>query len=246
MEATELTVRPPLMIHANGAEGAISTRPGALIYLKAGTREFPQPLNHGARPDFAAAEIERRAKAIEKAFHTDRLRLPEQDRMTATEIIARQRQGLIVTSPILGRLYSELLNPIIQLTFRAMSEAKLFPATPRALANQPLGVAYLSPLAGSRGGAQLDAVQTTIAALLPLGQINPTVFDRLDLDRIVSLVASAATLDPTAMRSLREMKAMRDAQSKAMQQQQMAQTASLGAKALRDASAAGAAQGAAA
>lgn len=234
LEATELTIRPPLMIPANGIEGNISTRPGSLIYMKSGTREFPQPLNHGARPDFAANEIERRGKAIREAFYVDRLRLPEQDRMTATEIVARQRQGLLVFSPILGRMYAEFLNPVVQITFAALVKAKRIPPPPPSLAGRPLAVVYMSPLASSRGSAQLDAVMQTINAILPLGQIDPTAFDALDFDRVVRLVARASSLDPTALKKVREVKAMRDQRQQAMQMQAGAEIAATGAKAAKD------------
>ena len=234
LEATELTIRPPLMVPANGIEGNISTRPGSLIYMKSGTREFPQPLNHGARPDFAANEIERRGKAIREAFYVDRLRLPEQDRMTATEIVARQRQGLLVFSPILGRMYAELLNPIIQITYSALTKAGRIPAPPASLAGKALAVVYMSPLASSRGSAQLDAVMQTINAILPLGQIDPSAFDAIDFDRTVRLVARASSLDPTALKKVKEVKAMRDQRQQAMQMQAGAEIAATGAKAMKD------------
>jgi hypothetical protein len=40
--------------------------------------------------------------------------------MAPTEILARQRQALLVFSPYLGRLYSEFLNPIVYRTFIAL------------------------------------------------------------------------------------------------------------------------------
>lgn len=234
LEATELTIRPPLMVHANGTEGNLSTLPGSINYIKAGTREFPTPMQHGARPDFGEAEIERRAKGIREAFYVDRLRLPEQDRMTATEIVARQRQGLLVFSPILGRMYAEKLNPIVQITYAMLVAKKMIPPPPAKLASKPLAVAYMSPLASSRGSAQLDAAMQTIGTVLPLGPVDPSAFDAIDFDKLVRIVARASSLDPTALKRASEVKQIRDQRMQAMQAQATAEIAATGAKAAKD------------
>lgn len=244
LEATELTIRPPLMVPANGIEGELSTAPGSILYVKSGTREFPQPLNHGAKPDFGEFEIDRRERKINQHFLTDRLRLPDQDRMTATEILARQRQALLVFSPYLGRLYSEFLNPIVYRTFIALKKRNgLPPNPPAALAKANLMVAYTSPLAASRGASQYDAASAVLQMVLPLANAKPTAIDTLDTDRIIRLVARASGLDPRAIVTKKKVMQMEAERAQAMQMQQQSEVAVNAGNALKSLAAAGGSNG---
>lgn len=244
LEATELTIRPPLMVPANGIEGELSTAPGSILYVKSGTREFPQPLNHGAKPDFGEYEIDRRERKIGQHFLTDRLRLPDQDRMTATEILARQRQALLVFSPYLGRLYSEFLNPIVYRTFMAVKKrGGLPPNPPAALNGKNLMVAYTSPLAASRGASQYDSASAVLQVVLPLAGAKPTAMDTLDVDRIIRLVSRASGLDPTGLVSRKEFLRVESERAQAMQMQQQSEIAVNAGNAVKSFAAAGGTNG---
>ena len=50
MEATELAIRPPITVPANGIEGPIRTSPGSIIYTRQGTKDMIRPLTSGANP----------------------------------------------------------------------------------------------------------------------------------------------------------------------------------------------------
>ena len=238
IEAAELAVRPPLMMPANSVEGPILTAPGSIMYIRGGTRDFPQPLITGARPDIAEGMIQGRESRIEKAFFLDSLKLPDRDRMTATEIIQRRQEGLIFASPILSRLYAEWLNPIIQRTFAWMMEANLLPPPPMALAGGGLNIHYVSPMAISKRAAESQAFIQAMSIATPLIQADPDVMSNLDSDVAFRAIMNQNNVNPIYLRSARDVMMARQREQEAVAQQQQIEAAQGGAAATRDAAAA--------
>jgi hypothetical protein len=228
LHAAEMAIRPPMMVPANGMEGSFSTKPGSVNYYRAGSKDRPEPMITGVRPDFGEAELERRGARIDRTFFADRFRLPESDRMTATEIVARRQQGLMAASPVLGRMYAEFLHPIISMTYRAFVERQYIAPAPI-----PVGIAYTSPLAASRRVSEADAFNDTMVSVIPVANIDPTVMDNFDKDYAVRKLASYRNLDPRFMRPRGEVRKLRAQQAKLAQAGSMAglaETASGAAK----------------
>ena len=238
LEAGELSVRPPLMMPANSIEGPIRTAPGSIMYVRSGAREFPRPLETGARPDFAQALIESREARIEKAFFLDTLKLPDRDRMTATEIIQRRQEGLLLASPVLSRLYAEWLNPIITRTFAWMQETGRLPEMPAVLSGGGLSISYLSPLALSKRASESQAFTQAMNVATPLIQVDPSVMANLDADAAFRAIMTQNNVNPVFMRSSAEVAEGRAAEAQQAEQQQMMEQAQGGASATRDAAAA--------
>ena len=237
LQAGDLAIRPPMAVPANGMEGSLRMSPGAVNYIRSGMKEKPEPLQTGVRPDFGDKEIERRGKLIERHYYVDRLRLPDQDRMTAAEIYARQSSGMITFSPILGRLISELLHPLVFETYMDLLEIG-----GRGTIDLPpseLSVAYTSPLAGSRDSAQAQAFDAVLASVIPLAQAKPAVLDVLDDDEAFRRLAQWRRLDPEILRSERKVQAIRDQRSKVQQASTAAALAEQGSAAIRNLSSAG-------
>jgi hypothetical protein len=237
LQAGDLMIRPPMNVPANGLEGKLNMSPGAVNYYRMGSRDFAGPMITGVNPDFGAKELERRAKGIERHFYSDRLRLPEQDRMTAAEIYARQAQGLVTFSPMLGRLYSELLHEVVidayeKVVLNGQQDSKRKPLP-------KLAVSYTSPLAGSRDAAQGQAFDATMASLVPLAQVDPRVMDVIDTDTAPRLLARSRMLNPKFLRSQKDVKAMRAQQAQMAQVSQAAALAEQGSVAVKNMAAAG-------
>lgn len=240
LQGIELGVRPPMLVAANGIDGSLATTPGSIIYYKAGTRELPQALDTKVNVRDGEFQLERLTKSINAAFYNDKFNLPEIDRMTREEVVTRRQLSLLVASPILARIYAELLNPMVSLTFRALVRAGMIKPPPRSLRGQPLVVAYSSPLAASRGGAQLEATGQFVAAIAPMMQTSPEIaaqiIRRVDIDKMVSILARAAKLDPKALRSTAEVEEMKQQQERMASTAMAAQTAVDASTALKNVS----------
>ena len=233
LEASELAVRPPVIVGAGTMEGPIRTSPGSIMYVRQGTRDVPQPFNSGARPDIGHELMDREEAKIQKAFFADRLSLPELDRMTATEIVERRQQGLMVISPILSRLYAEWLNPVISRTFGWMLSNGLLTDPPEAVETANLKINYVSPMAITRRASVTQAFMQAMSAAQVLLQVNPEVMQNLDVDGIFRSLLTANNVDPSFLRTEREVAEMKQQQAQQEQQQQqmaMAQQATSAAK----------------
>tara|TARA_Y100000310_G_C20692379_1_gene823185 strand:+ start:304 stop:1926 length:1623 start_codon:yes stop_codon:yes gene_type:complete len=234
LEASELAVRPPVMVGAGTMEGPIRTAPGSIMYVRQGTRDYPQPFNSGSRPDIGHELMDREEAKIEKAFFADRLSLPQNDRMTATEIIERRQQGLMVISPVLSRLYSEWLNPIITRTFKWMKSKGLLTPAPLALEGIQFKINYISPMAVTRRASISQSFMTAMSASQMLVQVDPTVMQNLDVDAVFRSLMSQNNVDPAFLKSEREVAQMRQQQQEQQQQAAQMEQAQAAASAAKD------------
>lgn len=234
LEASELAVRPPVIVGAGSMEGPIRTAPGSIMYVRQGTRDVPQPFNSGARPDIGHELMDREEAKIDKAFFADRLALPELDRMTATEIIERRQQGLMVISPILSRLYAEWLNPVIARTFNWMLENGLLAPMPEAVNGDILKVNYVSPMAITRRSSVSQSFMQAMSAAQILVQANPNILQNLDTDAVFRSLMTNNNVDPQFLKSEQEVAQIRQQEAEQAQQQQQMAMAQQAASAAKD------------
>tara|TARA_R110000824_G_scaffold71733_6_gene183547 strand:+ start:431 stop:2053 length:1623 start_codon:yes stop_codon:yes gene_type:complete len=235
LEAAELAVRPPVIVGAGSMEGPIRTAPGSIMYVRQGTRDIPQPFNSGARPDIGHEMMDREEAKIDKAFFADRLSLPELDRMTATEIVERRQQGLMVISPILSRLYAEWLNPVIARTFKWMMKNGYLDDAPEAIAGIRIKVNYVSPMAITRRSSVTQSFMQGMSAAQILVQANPSILENLDTDAVFRALMTQNNVDPQFLRSEQEVAMMRQQEQEQQQQQQQMAMAQQAASAAKDA-----------
>lgn len=217
--AGELRVRPPINVFANSVQGTLSLVPGAINYLKQGTRDFPSPLATGADPATGDAMIERAEKKIERQFFQDALRVPDKTHLTVDQIRALLIQNLVRTSPIFSRVVAEWLWPSIQRVFdwmlesslRAISEGRqpFFPAPPRSLIGRPLRPFFTSPLAQSQRQAESQNIQEGFQLAALAAQVDPAAMLNLDTDVLVRLGWSLRNADPRVLRTPQKVAALR-------------------------------------
>ncbi len=207
--ASEQAVRPPVNVFANSLEGPISTKPGSINYIRSGTREMPEPMKLGVRPDLGDKVVERHEARIEEAFFLDTLRLPDRDRMTAEEIITRRQQGLIKASPVMSRVIAEFLSIAIKRVFNWHLRTGRFPPMPSQLENRKLDITYNSPMAASQKQAEAQAIQQSIVQMTPLIQADPTIMLNVDGDEAFRATWVNMGADPKLLRDPREVTRLR-------------------------------------
>jgi|9_EtaG_2_1085328.scaffolds.fasta_scaffold00172_9 hypothetical protein len=220
LEASELAIRPPIMMPANSIEGPLRTSPGSLIYYRQGSRDYPRPLVSGANPGVGENLLQRQESRIEKAFFLENLKMPNNDRMTATEIIQRRQEGLMQAAPILSRLYAEFLDPLISRTFISLNKAKLLPEPPSVLEGRALSVEYRSPMANSKRQSHTQSFMQAMQAASVLFQIDPMAAKTIDVDAAIRDIFESSSVDPKYLKDAREVEAEKQ-QMQAMQQQAM-------------------------
>lgn len=219
---------PPLMVPDDGFLLPVRTTPGALNFYRTGTRDRLEPLQAGAQNPIGLNMEEQRRNAIRSAFYVDQLQLNESPSMTATEVLQRNEEKMRLLGPVMGRLQSELLQPLIQRSFKLMLRNGELPVPPESLQGQDIDIEYVSPLAKAQKMTDLQSMMRGLEIMLQLAEVAP-VMDYLDENGLVKYLIDVAGIPARVIRSDDEVADIRKQQAEqaqlAAEQQQQAQSA---------------------
>lgn len=186
---------PPVV--SNNDFNQINTLPGGVSTVTdaVGGTGGVTPLFQNYRPDLQAlyAIIEKVEGSIERGFYNDLALLvsgAENDRMTATEVVARNEEKFALLGPVLDKLNNELLKPLIDRTFNILARQGFFEPDglyplPEELSDVELEVEYTSILAQAQRAVGLNNVDRFIERIGILAQLDPSALDMIDTDAIV-------------------------------------------------------------
>ena len=219
IRAAQKQIDPPLLVPDDGFLLPIRTIPGGLNYYRAGTRDKIEPMNIGANNPLGLNMEEQRRKAIRENFFVDQLMTSSGPQMTATEVLQRTEEKMRLLGPVLGRLQSELLQPLITRAFNILLRNNKFPKPPEFLGNQDIEIEYVSPLAKAQKTSELSSIMRGVEIFGSLQNIAP-VFDHIDVNGLVKYIQDILGIPAKVMKSDTEVQQIR-LQREQMQQQQM-------------------------
>lgn len=231
--ATELKVKPPWTAPDDeSSDLVIDNSPGGITYYKPNALgALPAPVNMGSDIGIGREEVERKEQFIYRAFANDVFEiLAEKKNMTATEVIQRVEDQLITLIHALSRIQSELFSPMLNRSFGIAMRLGMLPEPPQELMIDPqYEVEYVSKMALAIKMLENRSFAETMQMLMGFIELDPSVMDNLNMDKIVQGVSSNNGMPTEWVRSEDEVKAMRQAraqaQQKQMQEQQMLQMA---------------------
>ena len=245
LKAAAKQIDPPLLIPDDGMLAPIRMSPGSINYYRSGSRDRIEPLNINANTAVTLNTENQRRDAINKMFHIDQLVVTENRNMTATEVLQRQEEKMRILGPVLGRLQSELLSPLVTRVFNIMLRNQLFMPSPDILQQQELNIEYVSPMALAQRGQELQSLMKGLELFGSLAQTMP-VMDYIDENGLVKNIIDILGLPAKVIKSdaeveqIRADRAEQEAQQMEMQQQmaetQMAKNAAPMAKVVQDGS----------
>ena len=223
IKAAQKMVDPPLLVPDDGFILPVRVTPGGLNFFRSGTRDRIEPLVTAQATPLGLQIEDQRRDAIKQAFYVDQLQLRDSPNMTATEVISRNEQRMRLLGPVLGRLQAELLQPLIKRSFNLMAEAKLFDVAPEYMQTGNIEIEYVSPLAKAQRQGEIDSTLRMFEILNPLAEIEPGIFDYVDMDGLVKFVARTVGVPASVLRAEQDVMAIREERQKAeAQAQQMA------------------------
>ena len=233
IKAAQKQVDPPLLVPDDGFLLPVRTVPGGLNFYRSGTRDRIGPLNIGANNPLGLNMEEQRRTAIRNVFYVDQLLLQQGPQMTATEVIQRNEEKMRLLGPVLGRLQSELLKPMIDRCFAILLRNNQFAQAPEFLSGQDIEIEYVSPLAKAQKGTELSSITRAIEILGSLANVAP-VFDYINFDALVKHVADLVGVPQKVLKLQSQVNAEREQQAQLAEQQaqmqQMQQVADAGGK----------------
>ena len=219
IKAAQKQIDPPLMVPDDGFVLPVRTTPGALNFYRSGTRDRLEPLQIGANNPLGLNMEEQRRDAIRQAFYVDQLLTSNGPSMTATEVLQRNEEKMRLLGPVLGRLQSELLRPLISRAFALLLRNGLLPAAPEQLQGQDIDIEYVSPLAKAQKLTDLQSMLRGFEVMMQVAEIAP-VMDYLDSDKLVQYLVEVTGIPARVIRSDEEVARVRRQQAEAQQQQQ--------------------------
>jgi len=233
IKAAQKQVDPPLLVPDDGFLLPVRTVPGGLNFYRSGTRDRIEPLNIGANNPLGLNMEEQRRTAIRNVFYVDQLLMQQGPQMTATEVIQRNEEKMRLLGPVLGRLQSELLKPMIDRCFAILLRNNQFAQAPEFLSGQDIEIEYVSPLAKAQKGTELTSITRAIEILGSLANVAP-VFDYINFDALVKHVADLVGVPQKVLKLQSQVNAEREQQAQLAEQQaqmqQMQQVAEAGGK----------------
>ena len=214
--AAEKMSDPPLMVPDDGFLGPVHSGPGGLSYYRAGSTDRIEALP--VHVDLGATEgmMNQRRESIRRIFMGDQV-APEGPAVTATEAVIRQAEKMRVLGPVLGRLQTEFLSPLIKRVFRIMVRGGGLPAFPEGLTPDDLEVRYTSPVSRAQRQYEAQGLAQTMEYLAPLvGSADVFgIMDNFDTDRMARHVAELFDTPSDYMKPEPDVTAARESKSDA-------------------------------
>jgi hypothetical protein len=231
IKAAQKQVDPPLLVPDDGFLLPVRTVPGGLNFYRSGTRDRIEPLNIGANNPLGLNMEQQRRDSIRAVFYVNQLMMQQGPQMTATEVIQRNEEKMRLLGPVLGRLQSELLKPLIDRVFAVLLRNNMLPQAPEFLSGRDVEIEYVSPLAKAQKSTELQSIMRAVEILGSLANVAP-VFDYVNFDNLVKHLADIVGVPQKILKTQSQVNAERQqaqAQQQEMQQmQQLQQVAKAG------------------
>lgn len=240
---------PPMNV-PEGYRYLLSLVPGGINYVPENYHDAVKPTLQ-VQPDIKSSEykIEKIKESIREGFFNDLfLMLLEHPNMTATEVLQRKEEKMLMLGPVVERQESGYLNPTIDRAFAICFRKGLFPPIPSDLAaaiqEKPdlgeLKVEYVGVLSQAQKLSGVNAIAGMVDFIGHVAQAKPNALDKLDEDEAIDRYANMTGVPAKIIRSAEEVQKIRqvraDQQRKLEEQQQLAADAQTGKTAAEGAS----------
>lgn len=226
-----LAVRPPLLVANEMSYGGSITpdiNPEGLTIGGLDERGTPlvKALNTGANPQLGEAGIQRKLETIKDIFLINLFQiLTDTPRMTATEALIRLQEKAMLITPHISRQQGEFLLPMVHREIQLLSSNSQLPDDkPSDIKIKDIVINFDSPLTRLEASEEVLGLDRTIQQLTPLYQLDQTVFDAFDFEKMVKFLAKSNGVPASLMKSVEAMQETRDQRAEASRQQgEMAQ-----------------------
>ena len=205
--AAEKIVDPALQAPHDGFLYPFRTAPGKINYYRAGTTDRIEPLETKGNVNLGLEMEDRRRANLQRAWFVDLfLMLAEKKNMTATEVLERVEEKLIILGPILGRMFV-MFNHLIDRCLGILFRAGKLPPVPDGL--HMYEVQYVSKLALAMKLLEVKAFNETMGYIAPIVEGMPHVMDNYDEDKIVRGISERSGMPTEWMRDTDEVTMIR-------------------------------------
>lgn len=238
------SIDPPMNVPSTMKTKRYSLLPGAVNYVdttgNGNAKAEPAVVQDNQLMRLLLEDIAKTEDRLQRTFFADLFMMLANDtrsNITAREIQERHEEKLLMLGPVLERLQTELLDPLIDRVFGIMLRNGHLPEPPEEVQGTELRVEYVSVMAQAQKLVGVGAIERISSFVGNLAGADPSVLDKLDLDQTVDQYGQAVSAPPDIIRSDDQVAEIREQRAQAQQAQQMAasaQQAAQGAKLLSE------------
>ena len=187
--ALDKSTNPPVMVSA-AVQGEVNLLPGGITRCNSLTDAAVKPA-YQVQPDVAALNvaIEEVREVIRAQFFADvfvMLSAQDAPNLTAAEVAERKQEKMLLLGPVLQRLKTELLDPLIERTYYILLRQGALPPAPEILHGLELHVDYISTIAQAQRSSALEPLTQGVAFAEKLTQAVPELAVQLNYSRALS------------------------------------------------------------
>jgi hypothetical protein len=227
------------MVGSLSLKGKPSTvLPGGTTYVD------PQQGSQGFQPAYLVQprinemmmDIQEVQGRIQRGFYADLFAMminSDRRMMTATEVAERHEEKLVLLGPVLQRLNTEFLDPLIEDVFLFAYEAGMLPPPPPAIEGVDLEVKYISLLAQAQEAVAAASIERTFSFAGNLSAVFPEIVDNLNADEAIRNYGEILGTSPEILRDADEVEAIRAQRREAQQAEQQMMQLQQGAQAAK-------------
>nr|WP_253308264.1 portal protein [Rickettsia endosymbiont of Ceutorhynchus assimilis] len=219
--------QPSWLIPKDGYHLPLRDTPGASNFFRNGTLDKISPLNRVENPMCTELQQDKCRDAIFKASYIDIFRMQKENKeMTATEVQIRNEEQMRMMSPMVGRIETEFLNPLIRAIYGILAKYNKLPILEGINALPDIEVSYVSPLTRAQKSSAVNSIEQVIGFFQRSGISNfcPEIYDNINWDLCFKLLAEHRGIPQSILRPDKEVMQIRQQRKAAqMQQQQMQQ-----------------------
>jgi hypothetical protein len=209
LQAASKALDPPGLVSSDATIVELDQRPGQQNTVEGDPHNAWVPMESGAKFDVGQILTQTLENDIRNTFYWDQLQLDNSRQMTLGEVQRRLEIMQQFLAPVLARLESEGLAPMLNRKFNIMWRAGSFPPPPPELKGQELDIEYEGPLARSQKVTRLAGFQEFTALTEPMLARNPAAADNLDDDGVYRDLAEVAGLPASYLRNEKERDGLR-------------------------------------
>lgn len=226
-------VDPPTWVVDDAALSAVRTFPGGLTVIdsEAARASGGKPIGQlemGANIPIGREMQDDYRKMVGNAFFKEAFSLPQDQNMTATEVMERKEEFIRTIGPTMGQLENDYIGVIIRRVFGILLRASVdvkgnpieggpIPPAPDILANTEAEFEFMSPIQQARKMIEAHALSSAFQIAMPILQIQPQAADNFDGDEIVRDLPDMFQMPHKWIKGKDLVQATRDQRAKATQ-----------------------------
>ena len=194
-------VDPPTWVVDDAVLSAVRTFPGGLTVIDpeaakaSGGRPIGQ-LEMGANIPIGREMQDDYRKMVGNSFFKEVFSLPQDQNMTATEVMERKEEFIRTIGPTMGQLENDYIGVIVRRVFGILLRASVdvkgnpieggpIPPPPDVLAGKDAEFEFMSPIQQARRMIEAHALSASFQLAGPVIQIQPEAADNFDGDEII-------------------------------------------------------------